>query len=113
MEQNFYSNGKLLLTGEYVVLDGAKALAVPTKFGQSLKIKQGSNKQFKWTSFDVDKSIWFEDVIAFNDINPSARVHFLIQSLHSFAWSGRRRGRRRQACCGHGHRYRCRNDGRE
>ena len=34
--QTFYSNGKLLLTGEYVVLDGAKALAVPTRFGQNL-----------------------------------------------------------------------------
>ena len=32
--QTFYSNGKLLITGEYVVLDGAKALALPTKFGQ-------------------------------------------------------------------------------
>jgi mevalonate kinase len=29
---NFYSNGKLLLTGEYLVLDGAKSLALPTKF---------------------------------------------------------------------------------
>ena len=49
MEQNYYSNGKLLLTGEYVVLDGAKALAVPTKFGQLLNIKQGTNKQVKQT----------------------------------------------------------------
>jgi mevalonate kinase len=68
MKQVFYSNGKLLLTGEYVVLDGAKALAVPTKFGQSLTIHSGTNKQFKWTSFDVDDSIWFEDVIAFEEI---------------------------------------------
>ena len=37
--QTFYSNGKLLITGEYVVLDGAKALALPTKFGQSLLVK--------------------------------------------------------------------------
>ena len=56
MEQNYYSNGKLLLTGEYVVLDGAKALAVPTKFGQLLNIKQGTNKQFKWTSLGENRS---------------------------------------------------------
>lgn len=68
MKQVFYSNGKLLLTGEYVVLDGAKALAVPTKFGQSLTIHSGTNKQFKWTSFDVDNSIWFEDLISFEEI---------------------------------------------
>ena len=35
----FYSHGKLLLTGEYVVLDGAKALAIPTNKGQYLTVK--------------------------------------------------------------------------
>ena len=40
LEQNFYSNGKLLLTAEYLVLDGAKALALPTKFGQDLEVKK-------------------------------------------------------------------------
>uniref|UniRef100_UPI004049B880 GYDIA family GHMP kinase n=1 Tax=Flavobacterium sp. TaxID=239 RepID=UPI004049B880 len=68
MKKVFYSNGKLLLTGEYVVLDGAKALAVPTKFGQSLTIYPGKENQLKWTSFDVDNSIWFEDVILFEEI---------------------------------------------
>ena len=38
MRQTFYSNGKLLLTGEYLVLDGAKALALPTKMGQNLQV---------------------------------------------------------------------------
>ena len=45
--QTFYSNGKLLLTGEYVVLDGAKALAVPTRFGQNLIVKKGNNRSFE------------------------------------------------------------------
>ena len=64
----FYSNGKLLLTGEYVVLDGAKALAVPTRFGQNLIVKKGINQQINWVSFDADKSIWFQDSIAFHEI---------------------------------------------
>lgn len=68
MKQEFYSNGKLLLTGEYVVLDGAKALAIPTKFGQTLTIQSGTNKQFNWKSFDIDKSIWFEDIITFKEV---------------------------------------------
>ena len=38
--QTYYSHGKLLLTAEYVVLDGAKALAVPTVFGQSLHVEK-------------------------------------------------------------------------
>lgn len=66
--QTFYSNGKLLLTGEYVVLDGAQALAVPTCFGQNLTVKQGVAQELKWTSFDSDKSIWFQDILTFSEI---------------------------------------------
>lgn len=66
--QTFYSNGKLLITGEYVVLDGAKALALPTKFGQNLVVTSGINHQIKWTSFDADKSIWFQDTLSFSEI---------------------------------------------
>ena len=66
--QTFYSNGKLLLTGEYVVLDGAEALAVPTRFGQNLVVRKGQNHEFKWTSFDSDKSIWFQDILTFSEI---------------------------------------------
>ena len=87
--QTFYSNGKLLITGEYVVLDGAKALALPTKFGQSLVVKQGPKNQIKWTSFDSDKSIWFEDIILFEEVktkitneNNSAVKNTLIEILH-------------------------------
>ena len=38
MNVTYYSNGKLLITGEYLVLNGAKALALPTKFGQHLRV---------------------------------------------------------------------------
>ena len=56
----FYSNGKLLLTGEYVVLDGALSLAVPTIYGQSLSIQNIANKGISWKSYDCENSIWFE-----------------------------------------------------
>jgi mevalonate kinase len=69
LKKTFYSNGKLLITGEYVVLDGAKALALPTKFGQSLTIENSLNREIKWTSFDKDGSIWFQEVISFFDIS--------------------------------------------
>jgi mevalonate kinase len=68
LEQTFYSNGKLLLTAEYVVLDGALALALPTKFGQNLVVEKGSNNEIVWKSFDSDGTIWFEDSITFNEI---------------------------------------------
>jgi mevalonate kinase len=68
MEKTFYSNGKLLITGEYLVLDGAKSLALPTKYGQYLKVSSGKLGQIHWTSFDNDNSIWFEETISFNEI---------------------------------------------
>ena len=68
MKKEFYSNGKLLITGEYLVLDGAKALALPTKFGQKLIVKKGENQEIKWTSYDADGSIWLELQLSFDDI---------------------------------------------
>lgn len=59
---NYYSNGKLLLTGEYLVLEGAKSLALPTKFGQNLHVKKNNSPQLIWRSFTVTKEIWFEAV---------------------------------------------------
>ena len=68
MKQTFYSNGKLLLTSEYLVLDGAKALALPTKFGQDLTVEIGANQEIHWISFDYDHDIWFESTFSFQDI---------------------------------------------
>ena len=59
---NFYSNGKLLLTGEYLVLDGAKALAVPTKLGQDLIVEEIKERQLIWGSFTHTGECWFEAV---------------------------------------------------
>ena len=39
----YKSNGKILLTSEYLVLDGAQALALPSKFSQSLEVKETKN----------------------------------------------------------------------
>ncbi len=68
MKETFYSNGKLLITGEYVVLDGALALALPTKMGQNLVVENGSDKKIVWKSYDSDGSIWFNDTILFSEI---------------------------------------------
>ena len=55
-----YSNGKLLLTGEYLVLDGALSLALPTKYGQSLEVYPNESDVVNWKSFDEKDTIWFE-----------------------------------------------------
>lgn len=59
--QTFYSHGKLLLTAEYVVLDGAKALALPTKFGQTLTVTSIKEQKIIWDSIDYKGNVWFHD----------------------------------------------------
>ncbi len=66
--QKFYSNGKLLLTGEYVVLDGAKSLAVPTKFGQDLIVNKIKESSLLWKSYDELNNCWFEAEFRLSDL---------------------------------------------
>ena len=58
---SFYSHGKLLITGEYAVLSGAKALAIPCKKGQLLNFKvDNKSRELNWSSFDHRGKKWFE-----------------------------------------------------
>jgi len=65
----FYSNGKFLITGEYLILDGAKSLAVPTKFGQELKIDSNDSKFIEWESLDKNGKVWFKCKIQISNLN--------------------------------------------
>jgi len=66
-ESTFYSRGKLLLAGEYFVLDGAQAFAVPTQLGQSLSIATSTKKAMtlSWTSVNERGDVWFDSRIRF------------------------------------------------
>jgi len=57
-----------LITGEYLVLDGANALALPTKFGQSLIVEEIEEPVIKWKSFDTNEIVWFEELFSINEI---------------------------------------------
>lgn len=57
--EKYYSNGKLLLTGEYLVLDGATSLALPTKYGQELIVEKIDPPYVNWESLDVNGNQWF------------------------------------------------------
>ena len=71
--QHFSANGKLLLTGEYFVLDGAVALAVPTHPGQMMEVwsEEPAETFFYWQSFDSDKTCWFEGRFSKKDFSSS------------------------------------------
>lgn len=66
--QRFHSHGKLLISGEYVVLDGATALALPTRPGQSMDVKEFDEPVIKWESRDADGSTWFEETFQISEL---------------------------------------------
>lgn len=62
---SYRANGKLLLTGEYLVLHGAKALALPLKVGQHLTVQYRLNSaNIEWQAFYEGK-VWFS-----GELNP-------------------------------------------
>ncbi len=67
MSNHFHAHGKLLLTAEYFVLDGALALALPVRLGQSLDCGlriavcglEGTGT-LHWRSLDETGACWFK-----------------------------------------------------
>lgn len=50
-----------------MVLDGALALALPTKLGQSLIIEPNTKKHIHWKSIDSKENVWFESIFKFKN----------------------------------------------
>ncbi len=82
------ARGKLLLTGEYAVLDGALALAWPTQRGQTLRFEPGTDL-LQWRSADADGNLWFEAVFQPEDWQilraSDAAVAHRLQQILTFA----------------------------
>jgi mevalonate kinase len=72
---SFFSSGKLLITSEYAVIDGACALAVPTKLGQSMTVIDNKELGIHWVAKDVDGNIWFEDHFHVNDFRSTLQTN--------------------------------------
>lgn len=54
------AQGKLLLTGEYFVLDGALALATPVRFGQTLRAEpRKAPARLSWAGKNAGGAVWF------------------------------------------------------
>ena len=80
---NYRANGKLLLTSEYAITQGAKGLAIPTTKGQTLQIdSENSDDAIVWESLAHDGSAWFSarlmpgtlEIIATTDTVVAARL---------------------------------------
>ena len=51
---HYYSHGKFLLTGEYLVLKGALALAIPVRLGQSMVVETVHTPSLQWNAYKPD-----------------------------------------------------------
>ena len=56
----YYSCGKLLITAEYLILKGAKGLAIPTKYGQKMSILKNTEKNIIWEAYSSDNEKWID-----------------------------------------------------
>ena len=89
MNKHYHSNGKFLLTSEYLVLKGALALALPLKLGQSLEVEQleTNNEQIQWKAWRPEGR-WFsvtlnrENLVNFSTDDPD-KAMLLCQILQA------------------------------
>ncbi len=56
--ESYYSNAKLLISGEYLVLEGALSLAVPLNLGQDLIVETNSDRELYWEALEPSGT-WF------------------------------------------------------
>ena len=59
----------MLISGEYAVLDGAHAFAVPTKYGQKMIVKNSRGSDLVWECIDKDGNSWFSSHISLYDFS--------------------------------------------
>jgi mevalonate kinase len=68
-QTTYRANGKLLLTGEYLVLHGAKAIALPLNVGQQMEVSQVENSSTVQWQARFQGKIWFECVLNSDDLS--------------------------------------------
>ncbi len=94
MTGNLFSPGKLLLTSEYVVLDGALALAVPTKWGQefffeengdgnSMVFWEAYHQNILWLKAEINYKTW--EIAATNLPQAAAFVLKVLQNVQKLS----------------------------
>ena len=59
----------MLISGEYAVLDGARAFALPTRFGQKMTVKNSRGSDLIWECEDMNGNSWFNSHISLYDFS--------------------------------------------
>lgn len=70
--RDFYGRGKILLTGEYGILMGAKSLALSVLPGQrmTVRFRASQDPHLYWRAIDVQGELWFEEKLELWHFNP-------------------------------------------
>ncbi len=68
MKHPFYARGKLLLTSEFMILHGAKALAVPLTVGQSLGLVRKKELGVLHWDAQYNGKTWFETRLSLEEL---------------------------------------------
>ena len=84
----FQAHGKFLLTGEYLVLKGALALAIPLKLGQTLSVETCHGASLQWDAYKPDDP-WFSvslnpenlDIIDSDDQSKAEKLRQILQAV--------------------------------
>jgi mevalonate kinase len=67
----WHARAKLMITGEYLVLRGAKSLAIPLKYGQSLHVTHDKgDPRLEWSA-EIPGKFWFSAQYNKKDLNIS------------------------------------------
>lgn len=80
---SFYAHGKLLLTSEYFVMDGAKAIALPTKLGQKMDVRSchSDKPNLKWISLTPNGEPWMSATFDLNNFETKDSEHIVLQNI--------------------------------
>ena len=87
--KTYSANGKLLLTGEYLVLQGALALALPTKLGQSMTVTATKGLAMtEWNAYRPLGDPWFSatfdkdfDVLSTDDRPKAEKLSQILEAV--------------------------------
>ena len=68
--RNYYTKGKLLISGAYGVLDGAIGFALPTKLGQKFSFETEKSSNIECKAKDHRGNTWFEAEFDVRSLTP-------------------------------------------
>ncbi len=78
-KEKYYAHGKLLISGEYAVLNGAQAFALPTRQGQWIIVeREYEHGELFWTASDINGR-WFSCVM----VLPSLEVRITSDNIRA------------------------------